>query len=197
MYFLKAWDTRTRKRSFFGSARSDGSASRKSAGIFAATLRRSMSSAISVSFIQKLRRCELGNTNSMPRSAGSDGRNIMPLARSSSVRQACPARSSGRSSCAVPRAPAQSLGLPLRLGEDQAAARPLLDGELVEVRRELIDARLFEQLTGPGSRELGEATEIGAAMQYYDPNATVRISGNTPPSGCPTGRPLSVVESAI
>jgi hypothetical protein len=42
-------------------------------------------------------------------------------------------------------------------------------------RYEDLYARLFEQLTGPGSRELGEATEIGAAMQYYDPNATVRI----------------------
>ena len=42
-------------------------------------------------------------------------------------------------------------------------------------RYEDLYARLFEQLTGPTSRELGRAAEIGAAMSYYDPNATVEI----------------------
>ena len=36
-------------------------------------------------------------------------------------------------------------------------------------------ARLFQQLAGPGSRELGQATQMGEAMQFYDPNAAVEI----------------------
>ena len=36
-------------------------------------------------------------------------------------------------------------------------------------------ARLFRQLTGPTSRELGQATQIGEAMRFYDPNATLEI----------------------
>ncbi|MEJ2402205.1 MAG: penicillin-binding protein activator [Xanthomonadales bacterium] len=42
-------------------------------------------------------------------------------------------------------------------------------------RYEGLYARLFEQLTGPSSRELGQAVQIGESMRYYDPNATVEI----------------------
>ena len=42
-------------------------------------------------------------------------------------------------------------------------------------RYEDLYARLFRELTGPTSRELGQATQIGEAMQFYDPNGAVEI----------------------